>query len=90
MSRFADYLDSSYLPGEVRRGTYGEASPSSILAYELGKKFKFRPTSDMSGKYMKEFSALSDNPNALINAAAPLPPDFAQMMSYLSSFGGQQ
>jgi hypothetical protein len=84
MSRFFDHLDSGYLPGEVRRSTYGEASPFSALTYELGKRFKFKPKSDMAGRYMKEFSALSDNPNFLINSSIQLPGDFTGMMNFLS------
>lgn len=85
MARFADYLDSDYLPNEVRRSSYGDASPFSILGYELSKRLKFKPTSDIAGKYMKEFSTLSDNPDVLINSSMDLPSDFLQMMNYLSS-----
>lgn len=77
MSRFADYLDSDYLPGEVRRGTYGEMAPSSVLAYELGKRFKFKPTSDIAGKYIDEFTNLqSSGPEYLLNQSIRLPADF--------------
>lgn len=88
MARFADYLDADYLPGAVRRSSYGDASPFSILNYELSKRLKFKPESDMAGKFMKEFSALSDNPDFLANSAMRLPSDFTQMMNYLQSFGG--
>lgn len=81
MSRFADYLDSSYLPGEVRRGTYGEASPSSVLAYELGKRFKFKPTSDIAGKYINEFGGLQSlGPQYLFSQAIRLPSDFTEFL----------
>jgi|31_taG_2_1085359.scaffolds.fasta_scaffold21005_2 hypothetical protein len=88
MAGFIDYLDAGYLPGEVRRSSYGDASPFSALRYELSKRFKFKPQSDVAGKYMKEFSALSDNPDALVNASMDLPSDFVQMMNYLKSSGG--
>lgn len=77
MSRFVDYLDSGYLPGEVRRATYGEAAPSSVLAYELGKRFKFKPTSDIAGKYLDEFMGLqSSGPEYLLNQSIKMPADF--------------
>ena len=84
MARFSDYLETDYLPGEVRRSSYGDASPFSALAYELSKRFKFKPQSDVAGKYMSEFAALSDNPNYLINSSIQLPADFTGMMSFLS------
>lgn len=88
MARFTDYLDSGYLPGDVRRSSYGDASPFSVLNYELSKRVKFKPQSDMAGKFMQEFNALSNNPDFLANSAMRLPSDFTQMMSYLQSFGG--
>lgn len=90
MASFADYLDTGYLPGEVRRSSYGEASPFSILNYELSKRLKFKPTSNMAGKFMKEFSALSDDPNFLVDSSIRLPSDFSQMMNYLQSSGSAQ
>ena len=85
MARFADYLDSGYLPGEVWRGAYGEASPTSMLAYELGKKFKFKPNVDIAGEFMGEFMALNKNPDFLINSSINLPSDFMQSMNYFSA-----
>lgn len=89
MARFADYLDSSYLPGEVRRSSYGDASPFSILNYELSKRLKFKPESNMAGKFIGEFSALSDNPNFLAESSMRLPADFTQMLNYMRSSGAQ-
>lgn len=83
MSRFADYLDADYLPGAVRRSFYGEASPFSILNYELLKKVKFKPESNIAGKFMNEFSALSSNPNFLVESSMKLPSDFTRMAGYL-------
>lgn len=76
MARFADYLDSDYLPGEVRRGVYGDASPFSALEYELNKRVKFKPKSDIAGKYLEEFMQLYQNPNALAERDMRLPGDF--------------
>jgi hypothetical protein len=76
MARFSDYLDSDYLPGEVRRSSYGEASPFSVLNYELGKRLRFKPQSDIAGKYMSEFSNLYSNPKFLANSSMQLPSDF--------------
>jgi hypothetical protein len=87
MARFADYLDSDYLPGDVRRSSYGDASPFSVLNYELSKRVKFKPQTNIAGKFMKEFSALSDNPGFLVDSSMRLPSDFVQMMNYLQSSG---
>jgi len=76
MARFSDYLETGYLPGEVRRSSYGEASPFSALTYELSKRFKFKPQSDVAGKYMGEFSNLYANPEFLANSSMQLPADF--------------
>jgi hypothetical protein len=76
MARFSDYLETGYLPGEVRRSSYGEASPFSALTYELSKRFKFKPQSDIAGKYMNEFSGLYANPEFLVNSSMKLPNDF--------------
>ena len=87
MARFADYLDSDYLPGDVRRSSYGDASPFSVLNYELSKRVKFKPQTNIAGKFMKEFSALSDNPGFLVDSSMRLHSDFVQMMNYLQSSG---
>jgi hypothetical protein len=85
MARFADYLDYDYLPGDVRRSSYGDASPSAILNYETRKLFKFKPDTDMAGKYMKEFAGLSGDPANLFNAGVRLPGDFTGMMNFLGA-----
>lgn len=90
MARFSDYVDNGYLPGEVRRSSYGDVSPFSILNYELNKRVKFKPESDVAGKFMKEFSALSSGPDYLINSAVKLPSNFEQMMSFLQAFSGSR
>jgi len=76
MARFSEYLETGYLPGEVRRSFYGEASPFSALNYELAKRLKFKPQSDVAGKYMSEFSNLYANPEFLVNSSMQLPSDF--------------
>jgi hypothetical protein len=84
MARFADYVDTDYLPGDVRRGAYGDAPISSILESELSKQIKFRPRSDIAGKYLEEFYALSQNPSGFAQREMKLPADFvafAQMVS---------
>ena len=37
---------------------------------------------------MKEFSALSNNPDFLVDSSMRLPSDFVQMMNYMQSSGG--
>lgn len=81
MARFADYLEAGYLPGEVRRVTYGDASPSSVLNYELSKRVKFKPSSNIAGKYLQEFTNLqSFGPDYLINKSITFPEDFLQFL----------
>jgi len=80
MARFSEYLDTGYLPGEVRRSSYGEVSPFSVLTYELSKRFKFKPQSDVAGKYMNEFSNLYANPEFLVNSSIKLPSDFLDFL----------
>lgn len=76
MARFSQYLDYDYLPGDIRRSTYGDASPFTSLSYELGKRFKFKPQSDIAGKYLQEFMAMNQNPNVLAEQSIRLPSDF--------------
>ncbi len=85
MARFADYLDSDYLPGDVRRSSYGDASPFSVLNYELSKRVKFKPESNIAGRFMQEFQALSENPDFLANSSMKLPADFVQMLNHMRS-----
>ena len=82
MASFADYLDTGALPGEVRRSSYGDASPQSVLEYNLRKKLKFQPNSDMAGKYLQEFLTLQANPNALADSAMRLPADFVAFSKF--------
>jgi hypothetical protein len=89
MARFADYLDSDYLPGDVRRSSYGDASPFSVLNYELSKRVKFKPESNIAGRFMQEFQALSENPDFLANSSMKLPSDFVQMLNYMRSSGAE-
>lgn len=87
MAQFSDYLEAGYLPGEIRRATYGDEPPVSVLSYELGKRFKFKPKTDIAGKFMTEFSLLKNNPDYLVNANVQLPNDFSEAFSQISPFG---
>jgi hypothetical protein len=82
MASFADYLDTGALPGEVRRSSYGDASPQSILEYNLRKRLKFQPNSDIAGKYLQEFLTLQANPNALADSEIKLPADFVAFSKF--------
>lgn len=86
MASFADYLDTGALPGEVRRSSYGDASPQSILEYNLRKKLKFQPNSEIAGKYLQEFLELQSNPGALpaslVNSEMKLPADFVAFSKF--------
>jgi hypothetical protein len=76
MASFADYINSDYLPGQVRRATYGDASPKDILEYTLRKKLKFQPKSNIAGKYLEEFLGLTTNPDGFAQQAFQLPAEF--------------
>jgi len=88
MSRFFQYLDKDYLPGEVYESLLGEArfSPMAITEARAEKMFKFKPDKD-DGSYFQRFMALQNNPELLANQAFSSSPGFFNVMS---TFGGSR
>lgn len=86
MSRFSQYLDKDYLPGEVYESTLGAArfEPVAVQQALAEKKFKFKPDQN-DGTYFQRFMALQNNPELLSNQAFGSSPDFFKAMSM---FGG--
>ena len=50
MARFSEYLDASYLPGDVYTAGLSEyrSRPQEVIDYLAEKKFKFNPEDDGS------------------------------------------
>jgi len=74
MAKFSDYVDSSYLPGEVYSAgleDYG-AYPFLKTAYMAKKKFKFQPGTD-EGQYFQRFLAMQNDPEIMARLSMPLP-----------------
>ena len=87
MASFADYINSDYLPGQVRRATYGDASPKDVLEYTLRKKLKFQPKSNIAGKYLEEFLGLATNPDGFARQSFQLTAEF-NAFSRLGQYAG--
>lgn len=86
MSRFSQYLDNDYLPGDVYESLLGEARfrPIDVVEATAEKKFKFKPTRD-DGTSFQRFLALQNNPELLATQAMSSSPGFFNAMSM---FGG--
>jgi hypothetical protein len=86
MSRFSQYVDRDYLPGEVYESLLGEARfrPMDVVEASAEKKFKFKPEKD-DGSYFANFLALQRNPDLLATQAFSSSPGFFNAMSM---FGG--
>lgn len=87
MARFAEYIDASYLPGEVySAGLSGYGmKPQEQTEYIAQKRFKFKPKED-GGEYFQQFLALQNNPQLLGQQAFGSSPGFFNAMA---KFGGQ-
>lgn len=74
MARFSEYLDSSYLPGEVYSAGLDDyrAYPQLKTAYLAKKKFKFQPSED-EGEYFQRFLAMQNDPEIMAKLSMPLP-----------------
>lgn len=81
MARFSEYLDHSYLPGEIYTAGLSEyrSRPQEVIDYLAEKKFKFNPKDD--GNYFQQFLALQNNPDALIQSKVKLPQRFQEFMA---------
>lgn len=82
MARFSEYLDASYLPGEVYSAGLSEYRdrPQEVAEYLAQKKFKFSPDAE-DGTYFQTFLALQNNPEALFESKMRLPKNFQTFMA---------
>lgn len=82
MARFSEYLDASYLPGEVYSAGLSEYRdrPQEVADYLAQKKFKFSPDAE-DGTYFQTFLALQNNPNALVESKLRFPKNFETFMA---------
>jgi len=73
MYNYADYVDSSSLPGEVYSAGLSslDSDPFSKIRYIANRKFKFKPETDTN--LFQNFLALQSNPDALFEATAKMP-----------------
>jgi len=81
MSRFSEYLDYDYLPGDVKFSGLSEyrQRPQEVIDYLTEKQFKFVPTD--SGTQFQNFLALQANPLLLTEKAVRLPSNFETLLS---------
>jgi|Wag4MinimDraft_6_1082665.scaffolds.fasta_scaffold07491_3 hypothetical protein len=97
MARFSDYVDSSYLPGEVYNSGLSEyrEDPQFIVDYLTKKKFKFAdiPTTGSiqdslakPGSSFERFLNLQNNPESLFTSKMRLPQKFQEFQA-LSNLG---
>ena len=77
MSRYSNYIDQEYLPGEVYRSGLGEYryEPQAVTEYIANKKFKFDPGKD-DGFVFQRFLNLQANPESLFLNNIKLPENF--------------
>jgi hypothetical protein len=82
MARFSDYIDTEYLPGEIRQSTYGAAAlnPLAITKYEANKRWKFEPGSADRGTSFQDFLNWQNNPQEAMLSKVKLPSDFLAFM----------
>lgn len=68
MTRFSEYLDSSYLPGEIRSSGLSDYQlyPQLRSDYMEKKLWKFQPKEDKDGDLFQRFLNLQNNPESLM------------------------
>jgi hypothetical protein len=77
MSRYSEYIDKEYLPGEVYGAGLSEYrfEPQAVTEYIANKKFKFDPGKD-DGSMFQRFLNLQANPESLFLNKIKLPENF--------------
>ena len=82
MARFLDYVDSGYLPGEIRQAAYGSAAlnPLAITTYEANKKWKFEPGSANKGTSFQDYLNWQNDPSQAMLSKVKLPSEFLSLM----------
>jgi hypothetical protein len=88
MTRFSSYVDSDYLPGEIRRSTYETAAtnPLAITKYETNKKWNFRPESSIDGTSFQNFLNWQKNPDVTLLSKVNLPSKFLTFMQMANGY----
>ena len=92
MARFSEYVDSSYLPGEVYNSGLDSIreDPQRVVDYLTDKKFKFKSAEDMGeafpGASFQRFLNLQANPESLALNKMRTPQQF-QLFSQLATLG---
>jgi len=94
MARFSDYVDSSYLPGEVYTSGLSELrkDPQRIIDYLTKAKFKFDEIDESQdslvkpGSSFQRFLNLQNNPESLFTSKMRLPQKFQEFQA-LSNLG---
>lgn len=88
MARFSDYLDTAYLPGEIRRSTYETAStnPLATTKYETNKKWNFQPESSVNKTSFQDFLNWQNNPDAALSSKVKLPSKFLTFMQMTNGY----
>jgi hypothetical protein len=92
MARFSEYVDSSYLPGEVYNSGLDSIreDPQRVVDYLTDKKFKFKSAEDMGeafpGASFQRFLNLQANPESLALNKMRTPQQF-QLFSQLANLG---
>jgi hypothetical protein len=92
MARFSEYVDSSYLPGEVYNSGLDSIreDPQRVVDYLTDKKFKFKSAEDIGeafpGASFQRFLNLQANPESLALNKMRTPQQF-QLFSQLANLG---
>lgn len=88
MARFADYVDSAYLPGEIRRSAYGTAAsnPLAVTKYEANKRWNFQPETAVNGTSFQDFLNWQNNPEAAMSSKVKLPSKFLAFMQMANGY----
>lgn len=92
MARFSEYVDSSYLPGEIYSSGLDSIreDPQNVIDYLTDKKFKFKSAGDIGeafpGASFQRFLTLQANPESLALNKMRTPQKF-QLFSQLANLG---
>ena len=92
MARFSEYIDSSYLPGEVYSSGFSSirSDPQRVIEELTDKKFKFKSAEDIGeafpGASFQRFLQLQNDPELLVRNKMRTPQKF-QLFSQLANLG---
>jgi hypothetical protein len=87
MARFSEYVDSNYLPGEIRSAGLSDyqLSPQDKTEYMAKKLFKFQPGSKMKPVNCFNVFLLCKKIRKFCLSSAPMPnTPFGNLASYMS------